>query len=473
LKEAHGAYFVLRAQLRQFEVQLSARPEVERKLLDVSQKLHVFQQGQHTQVLQDYLRAENQRREIESTVGALHELPDRILLAADTVSIGSWPEGLFSDSETDVVAWRSAVEEVLRAARDGLQSIASTLREQQDNLKFDARLTTHLARLDSARLVFEDLRRNLAQQGITDFNAFGTLTHEHQQLDAELKRLDALHAERNEVQEKEREQLAKICDLRRAVTMKRADFIQSTLQGNEYVRISIEPYGFNARTIERELRELLDVLDDRFDRDILVTEEGDATGGLCYELARAASRDTTLQSIKTRLVGNDPSFGGHFRNYLSRKSENAEFLDRIRVWFPEDDLRIEYKRNGQWHPISHGSQGQRAAALLAFLLAFGNEPLILDQPEDDLDNHLVYDLIVKQIRENKLRRQLIIVTHNANVVVNGDAELVSAMDFQGGQCRVIQSGALQEEAVRNEVCRVMEGGREAFERRWHRLGRYV
>jgi len=104
------------------------------------------------------------------------------------------------------------------------------------------------------------------------------------------------------------------------------------------------------------------------------------------------------------------------------------------------------------------------------LLAFGEEPIVLDQPEDDLDNHLIYELIVRQIRENKLRRQLIIITHNPNVVVNGDAELVHVMDFGRGQCYVQQSGALQENELRNEVCRVMEGGHEAFSRRWKRLG---
>jgi ABC-type bacteriocin/lantibiotic exporter with double-glycine peptidase domain len=99
--------------------------------------------------------------------------------------------------------------------------------------------------------------------------------------------------------------------------------------------------------------------------------------------------------------------------------------------------------------------------------------MVLDQPEDDLDNHLIYDLIVQQIRENKLRRQLVIVTHNPNVVVNGDAEWVHVMEFGRGQCFVQQSGSLQESAVRQEVCRVMEGGHEAFARRWKRLGTEV
>ena len=110
--------------------------------------------------------------------------------------------------------------------------------------------------------------------------------------------------------------------------------------------------------------------------------------------------------------------------------------------------------------------------MLAFLLAYGNEPLVLDQPEDDLDNHLIYDLVVQQIRSNKLRRQLIVVTHNPNIVVNGDAELIYVLDYNH-QCYVKNSGALQESEIRREVCLVMEGGKEAFEQRYQRLGKNI
>jgi predicted ATPase len=96
---------------------------------------------------------------------------------------------------------------------------------------------------------------------------------------------------------------------------------------------------------------------------------------------------------------------------------------------------------------------------------------VLDQPEDDLDNHLIYSLVVQQIRANKQRRQIIVVTHNPNVVVNGDAEMNHALDLKGGQCRVTQRGSLQNKAMRKEVCDVMEGGRDAFEKRYRRLGR--
>jgi len=156
-----------------------------------------------------------------------------------------------------------------------------------------------------------------------------------------------------------------------------------------------------------------------------------------------------------------------------------EALDRLALWFPEDFLEVQYSTTGngqRFRSIWEGSPGQKTAALLAFLLSYGDEPLILDQPEDDLDNHLIYNLIVNQLREVKHRRQVIVVTHNANIVVNGDAELVIALAALGGETQKECEGSLQEKVVRETICTVMEGGRTAFEQRYRRIaleGRHV
>ena len=102
-------------------------------------------------------------------------------------------------------------------------------------------------------------------------------------------------------------------------------------------------------------------------------------------------------------------------------------------------------------------------------MSYGNEPIILDQPEDDLDNTLIYDLLVTSLRETKRNRQVIIVTHNPNIVVHGDAELVISLSSGGGRSHVNSMGGLQESKVRAEICRVMEGGQEAFESRYRRI----
>ena len=235
----------------------------------------------------------------------------------------------------------------------------------------------------------------------------------------------------------------------------------------------------NASTLQRSLRDLLEIEDNhRFRNNIfkLISDLIEFTTGLDHYSTNTENPDQALSNLKRKLFDCDTSIEGHFRNHLQMNSKNPEFIDYIECWFPEDGLRIEYSRGGDdtgWPPITQGSQGQRSAALLDFLLAFGNEPLILDQPEDDLDNHLIYDLIVRQIRENKLQRQPIIVTHNPNVVVNGDAEMVHALGFRKGQFHIFESGSLQDKAVREEVFQVMEGDREALSRRWARLGRDI
>ncbi len=133
---------------------------------------------------------------------------------------------------------------------------------------------------------------------------------------------------------------------------------------------------------------------------------------------------------------------------------------------------MEYSTSGDgsgFRSIQEGSPGQKTAALLAFLLSYGNEPIVLDQPEDDLDNHLIYALIVTQLRNIKQTRQVIVVTHNANIVVNGDAELVIALVVRNGQTHIETAGSLQEKSVRKTICDVMEGGEKAFEQRYRRI----
>ena len=148
-----------------------------------------------------------------------------------------------------------------------------------------------------------------------------------------------------------------------------------------------------------------------------------------------------------------------------------ERIDRLALYLPDDAVRVSFKDRSasSWRPLIQGSPGQQTAALLAFVLGYGSEPMILDQPEDDLDNTLIYELLVGRLRETKIRRQVIVVTHNPNIVVHGDAEFVLSLKVAGGQTQIACQGGLQEKGTRDEICRVMEGGREAFESRYQRI----
>lgn len=474
-EEARRTYFAQRARLRELDGKLATQPEVERRLQEVEAKLKALSQTDHSAVLQAFARAQHQRRAVDETLTQLQEGVVSLREAVARLLLDDWLPQHFTDADGDLLAWRSEADRLIAQTRQRLEQEAATLEQSIPNLAADPRLASWRARADAAREQHERLQAQLAAQGVADPQAFAKLTQERQQLEAQLKTLRQLQSDRTDLEKQIIAQETLLLERRQAITHKRQVFLQDKLAHNPHVRINVAPFGFDPMVIERSLRELIDVTDDRFPDDILRIEDGEAKSGFAFDLAAAKEVDKlqTLTTTKDALLKRSPSLGGHFRNYLDKKLQKPEFADHVLAWFPEDDLRIEYQRDNRWYAISEGSQGQRSAALLAFLLAFGEEPIVLDQPEDDLDNHLIYDLIVRQIRENKLRRQLIVVTHNPNVVVNGDAELVHVMAFAGGQCRVSQSGALQEKAVREEVCQVMEGGREAFARRWKRLGKEV
>jgi hypothetical protein len=176
----------------------------------------------------------------------------------------------------------------------------------------------------------------------------------------------------------------------------------------------------------------------------------------------------SAEVLPEQILGASTS-GSYIRSAL--KSLTDEQLDSVWTWFPKDKVEIQFRVSSQeeWQDIANGSAGQQTGALLSFILNEGDEPLILDQPEDDLDNAMVYELVVQQLRKNKERRQVIVVTHNANIVVNGDAELVISMAFKGGQIQMDTANGLQDMSIRRTICKVMEGGRIAFDKRYKRI----
>ncbi|MGQ2914561.1 TrlF family AAA-like ATPase [Microbacterium aurantiacum] len=139
-----------------------------------------------------------------------------------------------------------------------------------------------------------------------------------------------------------------------------------------------------------------------------------------------------------------------------------------------DTPEFEYRaKDAEYIPFASASAGQQASALLATLLAQNGSPLIIDQPEDDLDSDTVQKIVGK-IWQSKNRRQLIFSSHNANLVVNGDADLVlvcayvNVGDQSAGHIKT--EGAIDVDAVRSEITAVMEGGEKAFRLRKEKYG---
>ncbi len=135
---------------------------------------------------------------------------------------------------------------------------------------------------------------------------------------------------------------------------------------------------------------------------------------------------------------------------------------------------FEYQsREGDYIAFGDASAGQQATALLKTLLNQAGPPLIIDQPEEDLDNPVMLE-IVEQVWMAKQKRQLIFASHNANLVVNGDAELVAWCDYRtaGDQSggKIFGEGAIDVPDVRDAIKNIMEGGEEAFNLRREKYG---
>ncbi|MGB1276318.1 MAG: AAA family ATPase, partial [Nannocystaceae bacterium] len=161
-------------------------------------------------------------------------------------------------------------------------------------------------------------------------------------------------------------------------------------------------------------------------------------------------------------------FAQSLTEQLAEQPARRLALDSIEL---EEVPRIELRLGDVWRSTEQLSTGQKSAALLPILLLESEAPLLIDQPEDNLDNRYISDAIVPQIREVKTRRQLLCITHNPNLPVLGDAENVCVLAADGRRSQLKSRGTVPD--VRDDIVRLMEGGIEAFRRRQQEYERPV
>ncbi len=143
------------------------------------------------------------------------------------------------------------------------------------------------------------------------------------------------------------------------------------------------------------------------------------------------------------------------------KNRFSENLSELLTYKVENKIVIKYNDK----PLDKHSLGQRASALILFLLAQKeNNVLIIDQPEDDLDNQTIYDEVIKELKKIKGNMQFIFATHNANIPVLGDSEKVIACSYDEKKM-YINSGTIDTHQTQRYIVDIMEGGDEAFNRR--------
>jgi hypothetical protein len=478
-------FLSLRAKAREMETGLPEEPRLKGELDDVKRKLAIFEKAGHADVLKTFQKKSRQKRTVESWEESWINTGEQLRKTAaeivpDLLEETNFAPDLAEDTELLNLSAKvhSRLDEIRKAIEDiALQTdqIVAEWRKAKDESSWQQTVNT-------AEKAYKDLQEKLTSKGAGDPAAYGELVQRRQTIEQRLKELAERKKRVAELKEQADESLQRLLEIRRKLTEFRRKFLENVLSENRFVKIQVIPYS-SRETAEEEFRRLIQREGGGFEKDIgspgvegLLGKlyENENNGGM-IETNLSEIKDTIRKIIKQTDTTSlkDQRFATHI------KKLPPEALDRLDLWFPEDSLEVQYSTTGdgqRFRSIKEGSPGQKTAALLAFLLSYGEEPLILDQPEDDLDNLLIYDLIVTQLREVKRDRQIIVVTHNANIVVNGDAELVVALAVRGGETQKECEGSLQEKPVRDTICAVMEGGRKAFEDRYRRIaleGRHV
>ncbi|MCK1632650.1 AAA family ATPase [Bradyrhizobium sp. 162] len=208
------------------------------------------------------------------------------------------------------------------------------------------------------------------------------------------------------------------------------------------------------------------------------------------EITWPMARDSIVELYKSKIAAGSPSApseeiiariqdiiaftSGLTPHQATRIFQNLsdETVSNIVAAVPRDSITLTYVENRKASAFDKASPGQQASALLELLLNQSAGTLIVDQPEDDLDNRVIMD-IVKLIRSSKSQRQLVFSTHNPNVVVNGDADKVIALrsttpigsDDASTQIDIEVDGAIETPEVRRVITHIMEGGKDAFDLR--------
>ncbi|WP_320009021.1 TrlF family AAA-like ATPase [Maridesulfovibrio sp.] len=478
-------FLQLREKERSLIQQLQNEPPVKARLSDINNDMKNYEEQGHGTILTNY---QYKKRQIDSISleDNFNTLADKLKSAIDETRYLVAPEDVFNLNDpykNEIIEIQNSTASELTNIVQALTSIQEKVRTLTSKRKSALENSVWYASVQQANAEYTALL-NEYQKKERNLNAYNEWVNQRQQCERELKNFSVKRQELNETQSEINQVFTELRTKRVELYNKRNNFLSQTLGENPYVKMELINFG-DISELEKDYRSILNLPNNGYEPSILEVE---SQQGILWELSNWTNVDSSgtnifpeLEKIKTETIemintGKKPEskqyIHGRFPNTLQTKFKEAPAcIDKLLAWFPEDHLKVSHSNPGKkdFKDLAKGSAGQKAASILAFLLSYGDTPLIIDQPEDDLDSELIYKLIVAQIQENKKRRQIILVTHNANIVVNGDAELVHVLNFSGGQIRNNAKGGLGQKQIRDKICEIMEGGKRAFKKRYKRI----
>ncbi|HEL2005095.1 TPA: ATPase [Streptococcus suis] len=240
--------------------------------------------------------------------------------------------------------------------------------------------------------------------------------------------------------------------------------------------------------IRKELLTSFDISE----RDLKITVNfylNDLESEFDYINAQGRSKADFIEKLNSEF---DSVVGTIFEENSLKFNGNKTKLDHIEKFFTTDFYSYKFDIEYQNDKFEQMSPGKKAFVVLKLILDFSNSrvPILIDQPEDSLDNRAIYHELTAYIKQTKLRRQIIIVTHNPNIVVSGDCENVivanqhsednpnqnnKVFDYKNGALENQEKDPdskfiLKNKCIKEHVCEILEGGLEAFKKRENKYG---
>lgn len=473
-------YLQLCVRARELRNRLRSVKTLSTQIGDLDKKISEYQSKGYGNLLKR-MACYSQQSQALCVEDDLREVAIDIRSQSESLTLPDFPEELFP--ERDAVS--DEVRQLFAVFKGKVSSSLKVIAEATKNI--EAAAIEYRKGLDSGdwnaekkkcEVAYEEKALELKSKGDTfDPELYGRWVAERSGLTTEYAKLSVLQKEQQQVLDNMRLSLTCLEEMRHELCQKRTAFIDSVIGGNPYVRISVVPFGDMTR-LEADIRSILGMEGEKFATSLYLADE---KKGLLAELINWQEQQLPVDCLPKKMWemknviwkiihGEAQGFQAAFVKRLQMIYEsNPSVINELTAYWPEDKLEIKYVVGGKPQLLENGSAGQKSAAILAFLLSYGKEPLLLDQPEDDLDNALIMELVVRQMHLNKQGRQLIIATHNPNIVVNGDSEQVCVMKYVNGQISTDGQAALDDVNVRRSVCTIMEGGAEAFHKRYARM----
>ena len=443
--------------------------EATRELPDVTEKIRGFDKADEGSG-SELLRREHERKSLRAREIQLVESV-RVLYGSGLDSIDAVVQGLkhrFEDA-FDINLSATPNREIVERIRDGAQTAIETVEQHLETAKNV---------LTSAQAGLAPLQADLTERQALQEKQYRELVDKHEQERAkgvERTRLEQRHADLKAKEKKLHDKRAMLTNLNQEREQLRACL--SDIRDERYrLRLGV------AEHLNKHLSPMIRVQVEQFgnmdEYRMLLTQSMKGSGLRYAAIVDRAVERIPPAELATLIQSED---GITLERELDLDADRAtrmiiQLKDKPEIFAIEtvelhDRPILELKDGQDYKDSASLSTGQKCTTILPILLMESERPLLIDQPEDNLDNAFVFETIVRSIREVHGRRQLIFVTHNPNIPVLGDAARVFCLHSTGRSASVANAGSVDD--VAQQIMTILEGGRAAFEARQKRYGQPV